>query len=120
MLILTNRLYDIEIYMVCSFAHECCMHCQLVGLGNFGMKRMRHSIGMMVIDSLAGRLGLQWRVESACKGYIIHTVTKSGNELVLLKPRLFMNENGKSVSKTGTYYYYYYYYYYTLQSQNCD
>ena len=65
------------------------------------MKRMRHSIGMMVIDSLAARLGLQWKVESACKGYVIHTVTKSGNKLLLLKPRLFMNENGKSVSKTG-------------------
>ena len=75
---------------------------QLVGLGNFGMKRMRHSIGSMVVDSVALRLGAQWVLDQECKGYVAHTVPYgSGNELWLLKPRLFMNECGKSVAKAG-------------------
>ena len=66
------------------------------------MKRMRHSIGSMVVDSVAARLGLQWVLDQECKGYITHTVmSSSGNVLWLLKPRLFMNESGKSIAKAG-------------------
>lgn len=66
------------------------------------MKRMRHSIGSVVVDSVASRLGLGWVLDQECKGYITHTVTSSsGNELWLLKPRLFMNECGKSIARAG-------------------
>ena len=75
---------------------------QLVGLGNHGMKRMRHNVGMMVLDSMAAKLGLQWTVDRSCKAFVINTAINNGGSLLLLKPRVFMNENGKSIAKTGT------------------
>ena len=46
------------------------------------MKRMRHSIGSMVVDSLAARLGVQWVLDQECKGYIAHSVTSSSGMCV--------------------------------------
>lgn len=71
-----------------------------MGLGNHGMKPMRHSIGSMVVNALASALGLSWRVEGKCRGYICETQNDQ-NHFVLLKPRLLMNVNGRSVVKTG-------------------
>ena len=71
-----------------------------MGLGNHGMKPMRHSVGNLVVNALASSLGLSWRVEGNCRGYICEAESDK-DHFVLLKPRLLMNLNGRSVVKTG-------------------
>ena len=73
-----------------------------MGLGNHGMKPMRHSVGHVVVNALASELGLSWRTAGKCRGYICETENKNHMHFVLLKPRLLMNLNGTSVVKTGT------------------
>jgi len=65
------------------------------------MKPMRHSIGNMVINSLASVLGLSWRSDRQCCGFICETENEKQEQLILLKPRLLMNVNGRSIAKTG-------------------
>ena len=76
------------------------MFIQIVGLGNHGMKAMRHSVGHVVINALASALGLSWRMAGKCRGYICE-IENDKDHFVLLKPRLLMNLNGTSVLKTG-------------------
>ena len=64
------------------------------------MKSMRHSVGNLVVNGLASALGLSWRVEGKCRGYICE-IDNDKDHFVLLKPRLLMNINGRSVIKTG-------------------
>lgn len=64
------------------------------------MKAMRHSVGNMVVNALASALGLTWRVEGKCRGYVCE-IANDKDHFVLLKPRLLMNINGRSVVKAG-------------------
>ena len=70
----------------------------IFGLGNPGphYALTRHNVGFMVVDSLAARLGFRFRTfadrEVARRQF-------SGDELVLVKPLLFMNESGVVVRK---------------------
>ncbi len=70
----------------------------IFGLGNPGPRYAltRHNIGFMVVDALAARLGFRFRLygdrEVARRRF-------SGDELVLVKPLLFMNESGVVVRK---------------------
>lgn len=74
--------------------------CLVVGLGNYGKERTRHSVGRLVVESLASMLNLQWERKREILGHTAELMTEDGR-LVLLKPRLYMNENGKSVAKAG-------------------
>jgi len=70
----------------------------IFGLGNPGPRYAltRHNVGFMVVDTLGARLGFRFRTfadrEVARRQF-------SGDELVLVKPLLFMNESGIVVRK---------------------
>ncbi len=70
----------------------------IFGLGNPGPRYAltRHNVGFMAVDALAARLGFRFRLygdrEVARRQF-------SGDELVLVKPLLFMNESGVVVKK---------------------
>jgi PTH1 family peptidyl-tRNA hydrolase len=63
----------------------------VVGLGNWGSIRSRHSVGAAVVRRLAESRGLQWRRAKDAQ-------VASDGELVLVEPRLFMNVNGKCLT----------------------
>jgi len=76
----------------------------IVGLGNPGReyRANRHNVGFMMVDRLAGRLGVTFtRLESRA------LVTKSeyqGHKLVLAKPQTFMNLSGQPVNALVRFY----------------
>ncbi|KAK2176339.1 hypothetical protein NP493_668g01028, partial [Ridgeia piscesae] len=77
---------------------------QIVGLGNFDFPHTRHSIGMTVVDHLARLLDMTWLKNRSVEGMVSQTTVSSADgvdelELVLLKSRLPMNVNGRSVRK---------------------
>ncbi|XP_063287483.1 peptidyl-tRNA hydrolase [Pelobates fuscus] len=74
----------------------------VVGLGNHGMGSTRHSVGMVAVNLLARRLNIadQWKTDKQSKADIVQTQI-DGLQLVLLKPRQFMNINGHSVAKAA-------------------
>lgn len=75
---------------------------QVAGLGNYGLRGTRHSVGMEVLDRLARQLEVadRWRVDKRCCADVT-LAAAHGLELVLLKPRRFMNINGLSVASAG-------------------
>eukprot|EP00118_Oscarella_pearsei_P005798 m.26636 g.26636 ORF g.26636 m.26636 type:complete len:243 (+) comp29425_c0_seq3:507-1235(+) len=77
--------------------------CLVAGLGNFGMEKSRHSVGRVVVDSLASQLGLAWQKERRILGYVSQTSSVT-HQLILLKPRLYMNESGRSIRKAAAFY----------------
>ncbi|XP_038012262.1 probable peptidyl-tRNA hydrolase isoform X6 [Motacilla alba alba] len=78
---------------------------QVAGLGNYGLRGTRHSVGMEVLDQLARQLAVAegWRVDKRCCADVA-LATAHGLELVLLKPRRFMNLNGLSVASAAELY----------------
>ncbi|MEN8008563.1 MAG: aminoacyl-tRNA hydrolase [Candidatus Krumholzibacteriota bacterium] len=70
----------------------------IVGLGNPGDKYRwhRHNLGFRVIDELARRRGLPFRLGG--ESYAIAEETDSAHRLVLLKPLTYMNLSGQAVS----------------------
>lgn len=76
---------------------------QIVGLGNHGMPKTRHSVGMQVVNRLATQLGIQWRKDvKKCGGFVAVCNLCDQQKVILLKPKVAMNVNGSSVHKTGT------------------
>lgn len=77
----------------------------MAGLGNYGLRGTRHSVGMEVLDRLARQLAVAegWRVDKRCCADVA-LATAHGLELVLLKPRRFMNLNGLSVASAAEIY----------------
>ncbi|KAI0242297.1 putative peptidyl-tRNA hydrolase [Lamellibrachia satsuma] len=76
----------------------------IVGLGNSDLPHTRHSIGMTVLDHMAHLLGATWLKDRNVQGTVSHTTVATADgcdevELVLLKSRLPMNLNGRSVRK---------------------
>ncbi|XP_039177394.1 probable peptidyl-tRNA hydrolase [Crotalus tigris] len=70
----------------------------VAGLGNYTLPGTRHSVGMAVLNHLASKLdmGDQWKRDKQCCADIV--VARLGDaELLLMKPRKFMNLNGTSV-----------------------
>lgn len=66
------------------------------------MPNSRHSVGMQVVNKLAAQLGTSWRTErKTCGGMVAVYTLPNQQQCVLLKPKLAMNLNGKSVKKTG-------------------
>lgn len=73
--------------------------CWLVmGLGNHGMAGTRHSVGMEAVTHIAAELGLRWSPDRDCKGTVAMGQTDAGTDVVLLRPKLLMNVNGRSVA----------------------
>ncbi|NXM11087.1 PTH hydrolase, partial [Ploceus nigricollis] len=77
----------------------------VAGLGNYGLRGTRHSVGMEVLDQLARQLAVAegWQVDKRCCADVA-LATAHGLELVLLKPRRFMNLNGLSVASAAEIY----------------
>ncbi|GLK75458.1 peptidyl-tRNA hydrolase [Methylopila jiangsuensis] len=76
----------------------------LVGLGNPGPKyeKNRHNIGFMAVDRIASRHGFgPWRARfqgDAAEGSL------GGAKALLLKPRTYMNESGRSVAEAARFF----------------
>ena len=70
----------------------------ITGLGNKGRdyKHNRHNVGFMLIDHLAGRLGVAFtRLESKS---LVTKAEYQGRQLILAKPQTFMNLSGQAVA----------------------
>lgn len=65
----------------------------IVGLGNPGtlFEQSRHNIGFTIIDQLAAKYAVTWTDRL---GVLTTTITINGNQVVLIKPWLFMNNSG--------------------------
>ncbi|CAH3018861.1 unnamed protein product [Porites evermanni] len=76
------------------------LRAMVVGLGNYTLPNTRHSVGMLVVDCLSQQLGTSWQFNRRSLGHV--AVTKVNNrQLIMLKPTLAMNVNGKSISRTA-------------------
>ncbi|KAM9256644.1 peptidyl-tRNA hydrolase [Cariama cristata] len=77
----------------------------VAGLGNYGLRGTRHSVGMAVLERLARQLavGEGWRADGRCCADVALAAAR-GLELVLLKPRRLMNLNGLSVASAAEIY----------------
>lgn len=76
---------------------------QVAGLGNHTFPGTRHSVGMAVLNHLASKLDVadQWKRDKQCCADV--AVARLGEaELLLMKPRKFMNLNGISLVTAGT------------------
>lgn len=73
---------------------------QVVGLGNHSLPDTRHSVGMLVVDCLARHLGAIWHFNSRSIGHLAVT-NVDDQEIILLKPTVAMNINGRSIARTG-------------------
>lgn len=73
----------------------------IVGLGNPGKdyQSSRHNVGFMAVDRLAQLLNVSWREEKAFTALIAKTA-----ELILIKPRTYMNDSGRAVQGWLQYY----------------
>lgn len=69
----------------------------IVGLGNIGPKYAftRHNAGFMVLDRLAAREGLTFRIEKLAS---VAEFKHKGRSITLIKPTTFMNLSGKALN----------------------
>ncbi|KAF8629134.1 hypothetical protein AX17_005720 [Amanita inopinata Kibby_2008] len=73
----------------------------VVGLGNLPYPMTRHSVGQLVVDSLASRLGVHLSVDR--NGHIGHRILDVGDvpmSLTLFKSKSLMNICGPSIAAT--------------------
>ncbi|XP_033643002.1 probable peptidyl-tRNA hydrolase [Asterias rubens] len=73
----------------------------VVGLGNHSMPNTRHSVGMAAVDRLCRHLKASWSKDGDCQGDVAIATLDSCQRFILLKPRLLMNINGRSVIKAA-------------------
>lgn len=75
---------------------------QVAGLGNPGLPGTRHSVGLAVLGQLAQRLGVAdgWARDRRCAADLA-LASLGDAQLVLLRPRRLMNNNGRSVARAG-------------------
>ena len=73
----------------------------IVGLGNPGSKYdgTRHNVGFAVLDELAEKERLSWKLESKWES----EMTKLG-DVILMKPLTYMNESGRAVGSLLRFY----------------
>lgn len=76
----------------------------VAGLGNPGRDyaRTRHNVGFDVLDLLAARRGLSWKV--AHPGGLIARWRTEGLDVLLIKPQTFMNLSGEAIGAASRYY----------------
>ena len=73
----------------------------VVGLGNPGQtyRGTRHNVGFWVLDRLAERSGVVFRAEGELRKYAWVARTRlAGKDVVLAKPRTYMNRSGRGVA----------------------
>ena len=77
----------------------------VIGLCNPGPQyaKTRHNIGFMVADLLADRLGATFKVHKRSGAEIV-TSTVGQRQVVLAKPRTYMNESGRHVGPLAKFY----------------
>ncbi|KAL0067742.1 hypothetical protein AAF712_005182 [Marasmius tenuissimus] len=81
------------------------MHAQVpqilvVGLGNLPLPATRHSLGHLVVDSLAARLGIRLTSErKGIAGSDFISIGETTVQLTLFKPKQAMNISGPSVAE---------------------
>ena len=77
----------------------------IVGLGNPGptYATTRHNVGYMVNDVLAARVGGSWKSQKAARSEVIEG-RLAGEQVVLARPRTFMNESGGPVGLAARFY----------------
>lgn len=75
-------------------------HKLIVGLGNPGVQffMTRHNMGYLVVDELAKRLNLSWKLDKRMEAYVAKGIHEDV-EIHLLKPTTFMNLSGVAVKK---------------------
>ncbi len=73
----------------------------IVGLGNPGAKyrNTRHNFGFTVVDALAVDLGLSWQGSEDWNCFFA-----KNEEVVTIKPTIFMNVSGQAVSAVSNFY----------------
>lgn len=71
----------------------------IVGLGNPGEKYTltRHNAGFAVLNELAVRLDLNWKLDKKLQAEVAET-NLNDEKLILLKPQTFMNLSGQAVA----------------------
>lgn len=69
----------------------------VVGLGNYGSLASRHSVGMAAVRHIAAARGGSWK--SARREWKANVCLLPEVGLALVEPRLFMNDNGRSVAR---------------------
>ena len=71
----------------------------VAGLGNPGSDyaQTRHNLGWVVIEALARKHGLTWRVEPSFEAQLARWDGAPGGTRWLLKPLTYMNDSGKAV-----------------------
>lgn len=77
----------------------------IVGLGNPGPKyeKTRHNIGAMVADGLVVSAGERWKVHKK-SGADVAPITLAGHQVLVAKPRTYMNESGRQVGPLAKFY----------------
>ncbi|KAI8771310.1 peptidyl-tRNA hydrolase [Biomphalaria glabrata] len=70
-------------------------HFLIVGLGNYGFDKTRHSVGMRAVDIMANKLDVKWEHHHG----FIGSFKLDDIYLTLFKPKALMNINGRSVAK---------------------
>lgn len=70
----------------------------IVGLGNPGIpyERTRHNVGFLVLDELAKRLSVKFRLKPSLEAEVVEA-TVGETRFLLCKPQTFMNLSGRSV-----------------------
>lgn len=70
----------------------------IAGLGNPGpnYRDTRHNIGFSIVDSFAESFNAKWKTESRFQAEIAPVVFKD-QTLLLLKPKTYMNNSGRSI-----------------------
>ena len=73
----------------------------IVGLGNPGRDyaETRHNVGFMVLERLARRFNVEWKLDKARKGELA-----AGPGVLLVKPQTFMNSSGECVGPLMRYF----------------
>ncbi|MFC4455498.1 aminoacyl-tRNA hydrolase [Deinococcus sonorensis] len=74
----------------------------IVGLGNPGSTyaQTRHNVGWLVLDELARRHSVSWRLQGAAE---VAEIRPAGQKVLLLKPQTFMNSSGRAVQPVLAY-----------------
>lgn len=82
--------------------------CLVVGLGNPGPEYAahRHNVGFMVVDLLAGRMGVRFKRQVRSRAQVAEGWLPSpgGTKVVLAKPQAFMNLSGGPVAGVAGFY----------------